>query len=238
MDRSKKMQRDAKPIFMVVLSGNREEEQAISDALSAFNVKLAFVPTMRHLRDVLFESLCSGILLSITSLVDIDQTSKSFGQALEHVYPVARIRWDRADSSFFVMASRSGHAETLADFIAICSGFPPRSLRSIERLPKTLNVLISSTPDLANAMRAFTTNIAARGCFLHTPQEWNVGDAVFIQIQELSIQNAIEGRVVRYVPWGSPFRVQGIGIQFVNMDDEQVEALQHLLYFMPIGFPE
>lgn len=232
------MQRDAKPIFIVVLSGNKEEEQAIADALGAFNVKLAFAPTMRHLRDLLFESSCSGLLLSITSLVGIDQTSKSFGQALEHVYPVARIRWDQAEGAFYVMAPRSGQVETFTDFIAICSSFPPRRLRSSARLPKTLNVLISSAPDLANATRAFTTNIDSRGCFLHTPQEQSVGDTVFIQIQELSNQNAIEGKVIRYVPWGSPFRVQGIGIQFLNMDDEQIEALQHLLYFLPAGLIE
>jgi Tfp pilus assembly protein PilZ len=232
------MQEDMMPIFMVVLSGDKEEEQAITEALSAFHVKLAFAPTMRNLRDILFEKLCSGILLGITSLVGIDQASKSFGQSLEHVYPVARIRWNRADGSFSLIGFRNGRVETLADFVSICSSVSPRRLRSWERLPKTLNVMISSAPDLANATRAFTTNISLRGCFLHTAGEWTVGDTVFIQIQELSSQSVIEGKVVRYVPWGTPFRVQGIGIQFANMDNEQMGALQHLLYFLPAGLPE
>jgi len=232
------MQVDAKPIFMVVLSGDKEEAQAITEAFGAFHVKLAFASTMRNLRDILFERLCSGILLGITSLVGIDQASKSFGQSLEHVYPVARIRWNRFDGSFSLIGFRNGRVETLADFIAICSSVSPRRLRSWDRLPKTLNVMISSAPDLANATRAFTTNISLRGCFLHNSQEWNIGDAVFLQIQELSSQRIINGNVVRYVPWGTPFRVQGIGIQFVNMDDEQMEALQQLLYFLPAGLPE
>jgi Tfp pilus assembly protein PilZ len=232
------MQEDTKPISIAVLSGDKDEEQAIAEAVSALHVKLAFASTMRNLRDILFDQPCSGILLGITSLVGIDQASKSFGQSLEHVYPVARIRWNPADGSFSLISFRNGRVETLADFSAICSSVSPRRLRSWERLPKTLNVLISSTPDLANATRAFTTNISLRGCFLHTFQEWNVGDAVFIQIQELSSQRIIDGNVVRYIPWGTPFRVQGIGIQFVNMDDEQVEALQHLLYFLPAGLPE
>jgi Tfp pilus assembly protein PilZ len=232
------MQEDTKRIFMAVLTGDKEEEQAITEAFESFHVKLAFASTMRNLRDILFEQSCSGILLGITSLVGIDQASKSFGQSLEHVYPVARIRWNRSDGSFSLMSFRNGRVDTLADFIAICSNVSPRRLRSWERLPKTLNVMISSDPDLANAMRAFTTNISLGGCFLHTSQEWNVGDPVFIQIQELSSQSIIDGNVVRYVPWGTPFRVQGIGIQFVNMDDEQMEALQHLLYFLPAGLPE
>jgi Tfp pilus assembly protein PilZ len=232
------MQGDTKPMFMVVLSGDKEEEQALTEALGAFHVKLAFAPTMCNLRDTLFNQPCSGILLSITSLVGIDQSSKSFGQSLEHVYPVARIRWNRSDGSFSLIGFRNGRVETLGDFIEICSGFSPRCLRSYERFPKTLNVLISSTPDLANATRTFTANISSRGCFLHASQEWSVGDTVFIQIQELSSQYIIEGNVVRYVPWGTPFRLQGIGVQFVNLNDKQKDALQHLLYFLPAGLSE
>jgi Tfp pilus assembly protein PilZ len=232
------MQEDIKPIFMAVLSADKEEERAIAEASSKFHVNLAFASTMRDLRDILFERSCNGILLGVTSLVGIDQASKSFGQSLEHVYPVARIRWNRSDGSFSLMSFRNGRVDTLDDFIVICCSVSPRRLRSWERLPKTLNVMISSAPDLANASRGFTTNISMRGCFLHTSREWNVGDPVFIQIQELSSQSIIHGNVVRYVPWGPPFRVQGIGIQFVNMDDEQMEALQHLLYFLPAGLPE
>jgi Tfp pilus assembly protein PilZ len=232
------MQGDPKSGFMVVLSGDKEEEQAIAEAIGALNLKFAFAYTMHHLRDILFDQSCNGLLLCIPSLINIDQTSKSFVQTLEHVYPVARIRWSRTDGSFALIASRGGRVETLTDFCTICSNFTPRRLRRCERLAKTLNVLISANPDLTNATRAFTTNVALRGCFVHTPLEWKVGDTVFVQMQELSIQGAIEGKIVRYIPWGVPFRVQGIGIQFVNLTNKQTEALQHLLYFLPVGLSE
>jgi Tfp pilus assembly protein PilZ len=232
------MQVETKTLSLVVLSGDKEEEQAISQAISPLHVNLVLAPTLLHLRDTLFEQACNGILLCIPSLIGIDQTGKSFIQSLERVYPVVRIRWNRVDRSFTLMAFRNGRVETLADFIAICSGFSARRLRSCERLPKALNVLVSSTPDLANATRAHTTNIALRGCYLHTSQGWSIGDVLYLQIQELSGQSIIEGKVVRSVPWGTPFRAPGIGIQFVNMDDQQMEALRHLLYFLPAGLSE
>jgi Tfp pilus assembly protein PilZ len=233
-----RMPRDTKSIFMAILSGDKEEETAIAEVVRSFHAEFAVAPTMRHMRDLLFEQLCNGLLLCIPSLVGIDQTSKSFVQTLEHIYPVARIRWSQTDGSFALIASRTGRVETFEDFFAVCSNFAPRRLRRCERLAKTLNVLISSDPDLGNASRAFTTDIALRGCFLHTPQEWKAGDTVYLQIQELSTHGAIEGKVVRYIPWGVPFRVQGIGVQFVNLTSKQSEDLQHLLYFLPVGLAE
>jgi Tfp pilus assembly protein PilZ len=227
------MPRKAKSVSMVVLSNNKEEQKAIAEAMGAFDAKIVFSSTMHHLREALFEKPCNGILFCIASLVGIDEISKSFAQTLEQVYPVARIRWNKASKSFSLIASRGGRVETLHEFISICSGFAPRRLRRNERFTKTLNVLLSATPDLAHSTRAFTTNISPRGCFLHTPREWKAGDAVFIQIQEMPGKSVIEGKVIRYVPWGIPFRVQGIGLQFVNLENKQVEKLNHLLHHWP-----
>jgi Tfp pilus assembly protein PilZ len=229
------MQRDAKSIFMAVLSGDKEEEKAITEATGTFAADLIFARTMQHLRGILLEHPCSGILFCLTSLVGIDQASKSFVQTLEQVYPVARIRWKKEKDAFAVIASRGGRVETLSEFIAICSNFAPRRLRHSERLVKTLNVFISDAPDLADSTHAFTMNISVRGCFLHTSREWNVGDSVYLQILELPGKRVIEGKVVRRVQWGVPFCVQGIGVQFGNIESELGEELQRLLYYLPAG---
>jgi Tfp pilus assembly protein PilZ len=234
-DRSEWMQRSAKFISIVILVGNKEEEKAIAEAIGSFEVNCMFASTMHHLRDILLEQPCNGLLFCITSLVGIDQTSKSFIHTLEQVYPVARIRWDKAKGSFALIASRSGRVETISDFVTICSNFASRRLRGSERISKTLNVLVSASPDFADSTRAFTINISPRGCFLHTACEWNIGESVFVQIQELPSRSAIEGRVIRYIPWGVPFHVQGIGIQFVNIENKLIEELQHLLYYLPTG---
>jgi len=232
------MQRDAKANCMVLLSGDKEEQAAITQAIAAFNADLVCAPTIHHLRDYLFELPCNGLLFCIGSLVGLEQNGKSFIQTLEQVYPVARIRWNKTNGSFALIASRSGRIETLSDFVTICSNFAPRRLRRSERISKTLNVMASAVPDLADSTHAFTINISPRGCFLHTSREWKAGDSVFLQIQESSSRIAIEGRVTRYVPWGVPFCIQGIGIQFVNMSREQIEELQRLLYYMTPGHSE
>ena len=228
------MQRSAKPFSIAILSRNKEEEKAIAEAIGAFEVDYAFESTLHNLRDNLLERPCNGIMFCITSLVGIDQTSKSFIQTLEQVYPIARIRWNKSKGSFSLIASRSGRVETISDFVTICSNFAPRRLRRSERLSKTLNALVSAVPNFSDSTRTFTINISPRGCFLHTLREWNIGDSVFIKIQELPDRSTIEGRVIRYVPWGIPFQVQGIGIQFTNVENKLIEELQRLLYDPPV----
>ena len=54
---------------------------------------------------------------------------------------------------------------------------------------------------------------------------------MYLQILELPGKSVMEGKVMRSVQWGVPFSVQGIGIQFANLKDEQAEELQRLLYY-------
>jgi Tfp pilus assembly protein PilZ len=231
------MQGEIKPVTISVLTRKKEEEEGIAKAAAEINAEFLFAPTMHVLRDMILEKPCSGILFCLTALMGIDQSSKSFVQTLEQVYPVARVRWHEGKGTFVLIATRSGNVETLSNFAILCSNFPSRRLRRSERLAKTLNVLVSPTPDLTNAARAFTMNISVRGCFLHTSTEWSIGDSVYLQILELPRKHVLEGKVVRYVQWGVPFTAQGIGIQFVNPENDLTEDLQRVLYYLPARQP-
>lgn len=232
------MQRKGDPISIAVLSGDKEEQNAISGAMEVSGADLIFAHTMHRLRDILFEQPCNGLLLCVSSLVGLDHGGKSFVQTLEQVYPAARIRWDKAKGSFGLFATRIRRVDSISDFISICCNFESRCLRRSERLSKTLNVLISSMPEITDPVRAFTMNISVRGCFLHTPRDWNVGDSVYMQILELPSKSIVEGKVIRSVPWGTPFSAQGIGLQFVNMEKERAEELQRLLFHLPAAQSE
>jgi Tfp pilus assembly protein PilZ len=227
------MQSEVKPVFIAILSSNKEDQTAIAEAARHHNVEFAFTSNIHELRDIVMEQPCCGVLLFITSLIGMDESGRSFIQTIEQVFPVARIRWHKTKASFALIGARCGQLETVSDFFRICSDFTPRCLRRNDRLAKTLNVLLDTTSDFSNAVRTFTTNISIRGCFLHTSCSWNIGDSLFIQIQEPRDKITLRGKVTRYVPWGVPFNIQGIGIHFINMDEHQTEALQHLLFYMP-----
>ncbi len=227
------MEQKAESLFIAILSKNKEEEEAITRTIDAFKADHMVASTISNLRDIILEQPCNGLLFCIASLVGIDQASKAFIQTLEQVFPVARIRWNKAKGNFSLIASRSGRIETIADFINDCSKFHARRLRRSERLSKTLNVVASAAMDFSDPIHTFTVNVSPRGCFLYSSREWNIGDRIYIQIQELPGRRAIEGMVIRYVPWGIPFHIQGIGIEFINVENIQIEELQHLLYDLP-----
>jgi Tfp pilus assembly protein PilZ len=201
----------------------------LAQALSSYNILYTFAIDIRDLKDNLYEHPCNGILFSIASLMGLDLAGKTFIQALEQVFPVARIRLNQTKGTFALISSRSGRVETIADFLDICADFPARRLRKSDRLSTTLNALVSRSPDLAEAEQTFTTNISLRGSFIHTVREWSAGDAAFVQFQELPSKSIIKAKIVRYVPWGMPFRVQGIGIQFMDLAKEQERELKEII---------
>jgi Tfp pilus assembly protein PilZ len=221
-------------LFVAILSADEEEKKALAELMKSLNAEYFFAAAIRDLRDFLFEHPCNGILFCIASIIGIDQSGKSFIQMLEQIYPTARIRWNKEQNLFAIVATRGGRIQTPSDFLALCSSFAPRRLRKNERQAKTLNVLISCSPDLSNAVCTCSINISLRGCFLHTFQEWKVGDPIFVQIQEMPGKPVIEGTVIRYVPWGVPFRIQGIGIHFAGISKEQIKDLQQLLFSSPL----
>jgi Tfp pilus assembly protein PilZ len=221
------------PLAVSVLAIDEEEKNALAEKMKAFNGEFIFASSIGDLRDNLFQNPCNGILFCIESIVGMDQAGKSFVQTLEQIYSTARLRWNKEKNSFAILTTRSGTAQTISDFFNICSSHAPRCLRKNERYAKTLNVLTSSVPDLSDPVRTYTINISLRGCYLATTQEWKVGDPIYIEIQEMPNKMIIEGKVIRYVPWGTPYRVQGIGVHFADITKDQIKDLQKFLFFLP-----
>lgn len=224
------MERLVNPLFIMVLSGSGEEKDAIAQALAAYGAEFEFASTASDIRDIICDRPCNGLLFCIATLVCLDTAEKELTQMMESLYPVARIRWNRKNKSFNIMASCAGIVETLLDFLSICSGFTAKRMRRHERVRKALNVLISTSPDLSDAERTFTIDIACDGCYVHSNRSWNVGDAAFISFQELSNKTVIEVRIVRCIPWGTPFQAEGIGLDFISIDRALLRELEWLLY--------
>jgi hypothetical protein len=221
------------PLSITIFVVDEEENNALAEKMKLFGGEFLFASSINDLRDTLLKYPCNGILFCITSIVGLDQAGKSFIQTLEQIYSTARLRWNKEKGTFAILTTRSGTAQTISDFFNICSSHTQRCLRKTDRHTKTLSVLISSAPDLSDPVRAHSTDISLRGCFLVTNQERKVGDPVYIEIQEMATKTIIEGKVIRYVPWGTPYRVQGIGVHFTGITKDQIKELQKFFFFLP-----
>jgi Tfp pilus assembly protein PilZ len=221
------------PLSIAILASDKDEKKALDEKMKLFAGTFLFCDSIRELRDSLFEHPCNGVLFCIGSIIGLDQGGKSFVQSLEQIYSTARLRWNKDKGTFAIVTARSGAAKTISDFFTICSSHTSRRLRKNERYTKTLNVLASSHPDLSNPVRTFSTNISLHGCFLATSEEWKAGDPIYLEIQEMSNKSVIEAKIIRYVPWGTPYRAQGIGVEFTGITKEQVKDLQKFLFILP-----
>ncbi len=76
----------------------------------------------------------------------------------------------------------------------------------------------------------YSTNISPGGMFIRTDQPLEEGAMVYLQFSLKDGSRLIEGmgKVVRVNPAGVKDRVAGMGIEFVNFDDESMELINEI----------
>jgi hypothetical protein len=216
--------------FVAVFSQSAEEAEEIAGAARAFGASCGIALTPARLREILVETPCNGLLLSVSSMIRIDSASKALIRTLEQIYPAARAKRKPSDRSLSVMASNGSVARTLPDFLSACAAFPARRIRRHERIARTLNVLLHDDPDAAEAEQTFSLDLSAGGSLLHSVRERQVGEIVHLSFLELPWGDPVKAEIRHVFPWGIPYHARSIGVQFEGMAPGHAENLAFLLY--------
>lgn len=215
---------------VVVLAAESTEAEAVADAVRGLGANCEIALDATRLREILVSTPCNGLMLSVRSAVRADAAGKALIRTVELVYPTARIKRRPSDGSFSALPSQGGSARTLPDFLASCAAFEARRIRRSERIPKTLNALLSADPDAEEPERTFTLDLSAGGAFLHSVRDWREGDTLHLSFQELPWESPVRAEVRHVFPWGTPFRARGIGVRFDGLAPGHAANLNFLLY--------
>jgi hypothetical protein len=216
--------------FVAVLSVDPAEGAEIAGAVRGFGASCEIAPSVARLREILIGTPCNGLLLSVRSAVRVDAAGKQLIRSLEHAFPAARIKRRPSDASFAVMPSQGSSARSLPDFIASCAAFEARRIRKYERIAKTLNTLLSDSPDADEPEQTFSFDLSTGGALLHSVREWRVGEKLFLSFRELPWPEPVEAEVRHLFPWGIPFHPRSIGVRFTGMAPAHAENLNVLIY--------
>ncbi len=101
------------------------------------------------------------------------------------------------------------------------------------RHPRTpLNVLVQFRFDTFDEFLAeYSVNISPGGIFVKTDEPREEGSVIYLQFALKDGSKLIEGmgRVVRVNPPGDPQRPPGMGIEFMNFDDESMALIAEII---------
>lgn len=77
----------------------------------------------------------------------------------------------------------------------------------------------------------YSVNLSMGGIFIRTDQPKEEGSIIYLQFSLADGSRLIEGmgRVVRVNPPGAPGRVAGMGIEFLNFDDESMALIEEII---------
>ncbi len=100
------------------------------------------------------------------------------------------------------------------------------------RHPRTpLSILVQFRLDsFEDFLAEYSVNLSPGGIFIRTDQPHPEGSMIYLQFSLRDGSRLIEGmgRVVRVNPPGQQGRVAGMGVEFVNFDDESMALIEEI----------
>ena len=171
----------------------------------------------------------NGILIDMPTKITTLSNDKERVDNILQRYPVARLTFnDKSRDLCVFYSNQAAGSGTFDDFFAQrCRSFTARTFRSTRRRDVVFNVILSKSKNISdeNSKRTISINISREGCFIFSTDNWEVNNDAWFMIKELTDQTPIRGQVRRKVDWGNEMRIPGIGVQFMEINNCQLNEL-------------
>lgn len=214
---------------VILACGDKEATQAYVERIRRSGIEVDAVSSLAELHHQLLETSYNGILLDVRTKIRASGREKEIIHSLLEVFPVLQVNLDKATGAisalFFGQCEGEG---TIEDFLhRECISFTPRRIRADLRKNVNLNVRLSEKEGYSetDAVRSVTLNVSKGGCFIYSTREWDLQSSVWFTIHELSDPRPIIGEVRWQIAWGKTLTIPGIGIRFVDIQEEQLRSL-------------
>ncbi len=117
----------------------------------------------------------------------------------------------------------------LATFFETCKRFPPRSIRQQTRAKLCLPARISTDADFAAPQDTTALNISANGCFLTNPSKQEIGDKLWLNLDDLEDTNPLLGEIRWFSEKSTADLPPGMGVRFLEASSSQIAQLEWLM---------
>ncbi len=213
---------------IILLAKDSEAQKHYKEFFIQEGVRFFNIGSEVQLENILEIIPINGIVADIRTTLRATGTEKLLYTKLEDIYPFIRVRWDE-DKGIISAIYPDESINNLHDFITkVCVESDPRVLRTSNRAPLSLNVIISENDQFSGyTEKSCTLNVSESGLFIITSSPfWKENQRIYVVINEISSRTPIICTVVRKIVWGEePCCTPGISIRFDSILHSQQDEL-------------
>ncbi|WP_320169994.1 PilZ domain-containing protein [Maridesulfovibrio sp.] len=218
---------------IILVSGPGSGREAYIKALREFGVAFDVSESLLDLSEMHNQVRCNGFIIDVPTLLRSGAADKAEANLLMDNFPVLRINYNASSGIRGIPSGRfSGTSGDLKTFILeSCNSFPARSLRGTKRANKVLNVILNRDLNSPGSQieKSVTLNFSTEGGFFFSVSNWKKGDYAWIVVKELDDKTPIKSLVQWVVPWGRLNHFPGIGVQFLNISNQQADQIDEFI---------
>jgi len=212
-----------------------EAGAAYSEALNEIGIAYDIASSFQEMSCLAIKNAYNGLLVDILTLVRSTKEEKVIAYEIINLYPVLRVKWENKKKKISLSPLEQSFSpdtvSALNFFIdSRCRPFTARRLRSHNRKSYNFNVLLSQDGMFSehNTVKTFCLNISKAGVFLHTPEAYQPGTAVWLRFVDFSDLAPVAAQVRWSLEWGVSRSVPGIGLSFENLSEDQERKLKSI----------
>ena len=216
-------------VRVLLIAQDDNARQKYSIALEKCAVRLFVSESFQDLSEEICSQSYHGIFLDLYTKMKAINKNKNLVYGLLENFPVCQLKINDQTGEINCFYTSQKCGGTMLDFINNeCRNTVPRMIRSDTRKEVHCNVILYKSKDDAQPEFSVTINISKGGCFIFSIRKWEIGDKVWMQINELEDKELISGQIRYVARWGESMRIPGIGVEFRIISASQTEEISNM----------
>lgn len=207
-----------------------KSKQKYLDALAACNVDVSVTSSFVDLSEEICGKTYHGLFLDLPTKMKALKENKDHVYKMVEKFPAAYLQLDTINGQVQCYHFNKRSGSTLLDFINNqCRYFSPQKIRENVRSKIHLHVLLYKERESKKPERSVTENISLGGCFVYSTHPWQIGSYIWLRFHELPGLGLISAQVRTLVKWGENRLIPGVGLQFKEISEGQLDGLARII---------
>ena len=218
------------PLTLLLVVQRREARERYLAATQPTGAHIDTVDTLDGFMTAVIHRAYHGLIIDVRSKINLFGAHRDLILSVCRRYPVILVNFDpERETVRALLFGRHQARGRLPELIERhCRTHRPEKFRAHRRQATHFNVRLSLAAEVIqneSAIRTVTLDVSRGGCFLFFAGPDIEGERVRLEFIELDDPSPIQAEVRRQIPWGTPMRVPGIGVAFIDASEAQIRNL-------------
>lgn len=216
-------------VNILLIARRREDQQRYLELMRALDADIRAVEAFKNLDRTVTERRYHGLMVDLPTHFNAVREDRTFVHNIMTKFPFLLVSLAKERDRVNAMYVGQTHRASLEEFIEKqCRAFSPRRFRYQVRkdIHFNLRLTVEGSDGRDADRRTNTVNVSVGGCFVYSARPPEVGAQVRLVFEEFDDPTPVRAEVRHAVPWGTPMRMPGMGVEFVTIAPAQVDQIR------------